>query len=353
MPIHVIGDSPAKLSAVKALIELELPTTSELLGQARIAGKTIDAIVVAADLRDVDNIAALKEISAKLGRISKRVFLIEQASRLSMVQAYALGATSVLSYPASAARLLKEIVEVGAAAESTAPSIVPASGGPEAAAGAGATCIAAMFAAVLSGSPINVEQAKNVGSQITESIAEHGLADWLATVRRHHEGTFQHCLLVTGVAVDFGLSLGMAKADIERLHAAAMFHDIGKAKIPLAVLDKPARLEAHERALIETHPVAGYEALLGRDGISPEVLDAVRHHHEYLDGSGYPDGLGAKSITDIVRILTISDIFAALIEYRSYKPTMARAQAYEILRGMQGKLEGPLVHAFREVALTR
>ena len=96
-----------------------------------------------------------------------------------------------------------------------------------------------------------------------------------------------------------------------------------------------------------------YDALKGTRGISSEVLDAVRHHHEYLDGSGYPDALCAAAISDIVRILTISDIFAALIEDRRYKPTMSRAEAYEILCGMRGKLEGPLVVAFKEVALNR
>jgi HD-GYP domain-containing protein (c-di-GMP phosphodiesterase class II) len=79
----------------------------------------------------------------------------------------------------------------------------------------------------------------------------------------------------------------------------------------------------------------------------------VRHHHEYLDGSGYPDGLSYGSIADIVRILTISDIFAALIENRRYRAPMSREDAYGILKGMQGKLEMPLVAAFRNVALTR
>ncbi|MDU6244530.1 MAG: HD domain-containing phosphohydrolase, partial [Bradyrhizobium sp.] len=80
---------------------------------------------------------------------------------------------------------------------------------------------------------------------------------------------------------------------------------------------------------------------------------AVRHHHEFLDGSGYPDGLMADSIPDLTRILTISDIFSALIEYRSYKPVMARDKAYEILQSMEGKLEKPLIGAFRDVALIR
>jgi putative nucleotidyltransferase with HDIG domain len=175
----------------------------------------------------------------------------------------------------------------------------------------------------------------------------------LKTVRRHHEGTYQHCLLVTGVAVDFGLSLGFPKADIERLHTSAMFHDVGKATIPLNILDKPGRLEPAERALIETHPVAGYEALKGNKHMSDEILDAVRHHHEYLDGSGYPDGLCAESICDVVRVLTISDIFAALIEARPYKTTISRAEGYDILCGMNGKLEKSLVTAFKQVALSR
>jgi HD-GYP domain-containing protein (c-di-GMP phosphodiesterase class II) len=93
--------------------------------------------------------------------------------------------------------------------------------------------------------------------------------------------------------------------------------------------------------------------LKGNPGISAEILDAVRHHHEYLDGSGYPDALCAENIADIVRILTISDIFAALIEHRHYKPAMPREQAYDIIKSMQGKLEKALIVAFRNVALTR
>jgi len=200
---------------------------------------------------------------------------------------------------------------------------------------------------------LTVEGAKDAGRKIADSVVEHGLSDWLDSVRRHHEGTYQHCLLVTGVAIDFGMSLGLRQADMERLTTAAMVHDIGKAAVPLAILDKPGRLDADERALIETHPVAGYEALKGNPAIAEQVLDAVRHHHEFLDGSGYPDGLCGNSITDIVRLLTICDIFAALIEHRPYRPIMSRQDAYDIVKGMDGKLEKPLVSAFRSVALRR
>ncbi len=353
MCVQIIGDSKAKLAAIGNLIGEKLPVAaSELLGKARVRGRETHAVVVAADLRDVNNISALKDLSENLSHVSKRVFLIDQKSRLAIVQAYALGATSVLTNPVTPQKLLRELLTPGMnVGDQPAASATD----PGQAAAAGAACIASMFSAIVNGQPINLGEARNVGRDITNSIAERGLAEWLATVREHHEGTFQHCLLVTGVAVDFGLSLGLKAPDVDRLSAAAMFHDIGKAKIPLAVLDKPGRLDADERVVIEMHPVIGYEVLESQRGVSREILDAVRHHHEYLDGSGYPDKLGAADIGDLVRMLTISDIFAALIEYRSYKPTMARETAYEILSDMssKGKLEVPLVKAFREVALTR
>jgi putative nucleotidyltransferase with HDIG domain len=348
MRIHLVGDSSLRLSAARSLLEAQFIVTSELLHGANIGNDEIAAVIVTADLRLVENIASLKQISGKLNRIRKRIFLIDQQDRRSAVPAYALGATHVLMNPITKAQLRAKLLD-------QAPRDVTAAtlSGGAAAARAGAASLASMFSAVSAGTAVNVQDARDAAGRIADSIAEDGLSDWLTTVRRHHEGTYQHCLLVTGVAVDFGLHLGLGKADIERLHSAAMFHDIGKARIPLAVLDKPGRLDDAERALIETHPVVGYDALQGHPDISPEILDAVRHHHEYLDGSGYPDGLTAESISDVVRMLTISDIFAALIEERHYKPAMPRDQAYEILRGMQGKLEMPLVAAFRDVALTR
>jgi putative nucleotidyltransferase with HDIG domain len=346
MRIHVIGDTVGKLSMLRATLPSQYGVSSELLSGASLQRRDVDAVVVAADLRNLENISALKQLSAKLSKIGRRLFIIEQKTRVSIAQAYALGATQVL------------LSAVGLVAELTDSRLSPIEAGENklrgrAGAAEGAASIASMFRAVSSGAPVDVEGARDAGRKIADAIAEHGLSDWLASVRRHHEGTYQHCLLVTGVAVDFGLSLGLSQADMERLHTAAMFHDIGKAAIPLSILDKPGRLDAEERMLIERHPVAGYEALKGSAGISREVLDAVRHHHEYLDGSGYPDALSGHSISDTVRLLTICDIFAALIEHRPYRSTMSREDAYDIVRSMDGKLEKPLVAAFKDVALTR
>jgi putative nucleotidyltransferase with HDIG domain len=214
-----------------------------------------------------------------------------------------------------------------------------------------AAAFASMFSAVRAGTPINLSDARSATGQIIQSVAENGLTAWLDDVRRYHEGTFQHCLLVTGVAVGFGLNMGLCGPDVERLGIAATLHDIGKARIPLSILDKPGRLDPAEEEIMRRHPVIGYDLLKDISSIGADVLDGVRHHHEYLDGSGYPDALTAPQISDLVRLLTISDIFAALIESRPYRPAMPRQNAYRILCDMDGKLEASLVRAFRNVAL--
>ena len=331
------------------LLGSQCRVSSSLLRKENNVPKNCDAAIVSVDLRDADSIVALKELAAKFKSAKRKIFILDQKARLFAAQAYALGATHVLFNPVTARALLAVLVDPNSV-EFTDDA---ADQGARGAASAGAASLAMMFAAVLHGQPIDVADAKSAACNISNCVAEEGLAEWLEVVRRHHEGTYQHCLLVTGTAVAFGLNLGLAEADMERLYSAAMFHDIGKAKIPLTVLDKPSRLEPGERALIETHPAAGHQILKGTRGISAEILHAVRHHHEYLDGSGYPDALCAENISDLVRILTIADIFAALIEFRVYRPAMPRAQAYEILGSMSGKLEKPLVKAFKEVALNR
>jgi putative nucleotidyltransferase with HDIG domain len=350
LSVHLVADRQSTIAELSGMLTPHYAVTSAMLGGPHSVNNEFDFVIIAADLKNVENIAALKDIFPAFKTARKKIFVVDQKARLLVFQAYALGATRVIPHPLIAQSLLAGLADSD---KPPATSSVDAAIGAQQAASAGAIELSSMFSAVMSGEPIDVTAAKHAAGKMADSIADDGLSSWLETVRRHHEGTYQHCLLVMGVAVDFGLSLGLARRDIERLYSAAMFHDIGKAKIPLAILDKPGKLDPHERVFIETHPAAGYDILRQTSGISPEILDAVRHHHEYLDGSGYPDALCAASISDIVRILTISDIFAALIEDRRYKPPMPRDRAYEIICNMRGKLEAPLVVAFKEVALSR
>lgn len=181
---------------------------------------------------------------------------------------------------------------------------------------------------------------------VLDAIHEGGLTRWLDEVWAHDDVTFQHCLLVSGTAAAFAQNLGLAIADKQLLTRAALVHDVGKSRIPHAILNKPGRLDDDERAVMQTHAPIGHEILSASGGCDPVTLAVARHHHEMLDGSGYPDKLCAEAIGDPVRLLTICDIYAALIERRPYKVPMTTRDALSILSSMDGKLEGGLVQAF-------
>src|SRR5829696_2824775 len=93
------------------------------------------------------------------------------------------------------------------------------------------------------------------------NIEEEGFARWIATVRKHHSQTYQHCLIVTGVAVTFAQDLGFSKTDRHRVATAGLLHDVGKARIPLSILEKPGPLNDDELAIMRKHPLLGYDAL--------------------------------------------------------------------------------------------
>jgi putative nucleotidyltransferase with HDIG domain len=343
MLVHFVTDEPTKIPAVRAMLEPRYRVVPQVLGAGDTQSTSNGVLMVDADLRKKVRVEQIKLVLQKLSRISEKLFVVHNHLRSMVAQAYALGATSVVSRPREIIFKLAEIeVAEKTKAAVAAPEITDS-----------AAAFVSMFSAVWAGKAIKLSDAERATSQIIDSIMQNGLTPWLDEVRRYHEGTFQHCLLVTGVAVGFALDVGFAGPDVRRLGMAATFHDIGKAQIPLSILDKPARLDPGEEEIMRSHPVLGYDLLKDIPGLDPDILDGVRHHHEYLDGSGYPDGLTAPEISDLVRLLTISDIFAALIEVRPYRPPMLRHDAYKILCGMDGKLERSLVKAFRNVALVR
>lgn len=344
MRIHFVTDEPAKIPAIRAALEPRYRVVSQLLGDGETQAAEDGALLVDADLRKAAHIDQIRLVMRQQNRIAEKLFVVERHSHHLIAQAYALGATSVVSRPREIEFKLAQIEDAEKAARPGAVIISPAITGS-------ATAFASMFSAIRDGNPISLSDADSATSQIVDSIEQNGLSAWLEDVRRYHEGTFQHCLLVTGVAVGFALEIRFSGRDVKRLGMAATLHDIGKARIPLSILDKPGQLDPDEEAIMRRHPEIGYELLKDLPGINPDILDGVRHHHEYLDGSGYPDALKAPEISDLVRLLTISDIFAALIESRPYRPAMSRESAYKILCGMDGKLEQSLLKAFRTVAL--
>ncbi|HVX78004.1 MAG TPA: HD domain-containing phosphohydrolase [Bradyrhizobium sp.] len=209
--------------------------------------------------------------------------------------------------------------------------------------------LAQIFELAHSGSPFSFENLATGTTLILDALDVWGINPWMETVRRHHGGTYRHSLLVTGFAVAFSQKLRMRAEDQQRIARAALLHDVGKSFIPLDILDKPGKLTAFEMEQIRKHPRYGYDLLTQQGGFADEILDAVLHHHEFLDGTGYPDRLQAAQIADLVRIITIADIFAALVEDRPYRQSLSPTKAFGIMQDMAGKLDVDLLNAFKLV----
>ncbi|MEH3145925.1 MAG: HD domain-containing protein [Methylobacterium frigidaeris] len=282
----------------------------------------------------------LRTLTARFkGRNLPVVCLLRKPTAEALREAKSLGATVCLpayAPPRTIAEALMKHVEA------FTPADVKVAHGI---ARAGET-LTSLLAEARGGNRIRLAPIETGLAPILTAVQEGGLSLWLDRVWTHDDATYQHCLMVAGLAAHFVAHLGFGEDDRRRFVRAALVHDVGKARIPQAILNKPGRLDPDEMAVMRTHAALGYDILRASGGWEDGTLDVVRHHHEMLDGTGYPDGLRGAEITDMVRLLTICDIYAALIERRPYKEPMTTAGAMSILAAMEGKLEARLVQIF-------
>lgn len=127
----------------------------------------------------------------------------------------------------------------------------------------------------------------------------------------------RHCLNVAFLNGLMGEWLKLPKEDVRMLVMAGLLHDVGKTKIPEEILDAPRKLTDEEFKIIRTHPIYSYELL--ESGFDERVKLAARHHHEKIDGRGYPDGIKEEEISLFAKITAVSDIYDAMVSKRSYK----------------------------------
>jgi len=266
MLVHFVTDEPSKITAIRAMLEPRFDVIPQLLGTGDAPAIANGVLMVDADLRMKVRVEQIRLVLQKLSCVSEKLFVVRNQVRCMVEQAYALGATDLISRPRQIVSRLVQIAEKSAQTDVgvASPEIVD-----------GAAAFASLFSAVRNGKPLNLSDAELATSQIIYSIAQNGLGVWLDDVRRYHQGTFQHCLLVTGVAVGFAMDIGFDSPDVKRLGIAATLHDIGKARIPLAILNKPGRLDPPEEEIMRRHPTIGYELLKDIPNISVEVLDGV------------------------------------------------------------------------------
>ena len=307
-------------------------------------------IVVDINLRSAESVQRVRnKLQHESYRTMPRLFVLADALHHGSMQAWALGATDTIARPFDAAGILQRI----RAAFPDSDSYDASERGKTLNRGVAAAheVMVKIFHKLPAGEPLKFSDVVEAENRILKALKHSSLREWLTTVGCHHADTFRHCLFVTGFAVAFAQHLGMREDDQRRLVRAALLHDVGKAFIPMAILDKPGLLNDEEKNEMRKHPRLGYDALAAQGGYPPEMLDVVLHHHEFLDGTGYPDGLRAEEISDIVRLTTIVDIYAALVESRPYRIPFTHAKAFSIMEKMEGKLDLHLLHAFRPVTL--
>lgn len=137
-------------------------------------------------------------------------------------------------------------------------------------------------------------------------------------------------------AMQLGTALGLPDDQLTYLYKAALLHDVGTLSVPVGVLSKEGRLDPAEFSQVKRHPVVG-EEILGALPLAKQLLPAVRHHHERIDGAGYPDGIGGDEIPLFARIIAIADAFVAMTSDRPYRRRRSREEAIRTLEQGAGK----------------
>jgi putative nucleotidyltransferase with HDIG domain len=307
-------------------------------------------IVVDINLRSAESVQRVRDkLRTEPYRAMPRLFVLADALHHGSMQAWALGATDTISRPFDAEGILQRIRS--AFPDTQGFDTTDRGKALNRGVAAAHEVMVKIFQKLPAGVPLTFNDIMEAENKILKAIKHSSLREWLTTVGCHHTDSYRHCLFVTGFAVAFAQHLGMREDDQRRLARAALLHDVGKAFVPVAILDKPGALSDEETIEIRKHPRLGYDVLAAQGGFPPEMLDVVLHHHEFLDGTGYPDGLRGDQISDIVRLTTIVDIYSALVEKRSYRLPFTHAKAYAILEQMDGKLDQHLLQAFRPVTL--
>ncbi len=177
-----------------------------------------------------------------------------------------------------------------------------------------------MFSDARMGKAINVDEARALVEDIASSVLRqpHALIS-LARLKNADEYTYMHSVAVCALMIALARQLNLDQDMVREAGFAGLLHDIGKIGIPHAVLNKPGKLTDSEFAIVRSHPQVGAKILVESYAASPLVLDVCLHHHEKVDGTGYPSGLKGDAISLFARMGAVCDVYDAITSNRPYK----------------------------------
>lgn len=204
-----------------------------------------------------------------------------------------------------------------------------------------------MFADARMGQALRFEQAGELVEEISASVLRHPNAlISLARLKSADEYTYMHSVAVCALMIALARQLGLGETQVRDAGLAGLLHDIGKMAVPNEVLNKPGKLTDSEFASVRDHPEAGARMLLASGQVSAEVLDVCLHHHEKVDGSGYPHRLPAERISLFARMGAICDVYDAITSNRPYKKGWDPAESIRKMAEWQGHFDAGLFQAF-------
>ncbi len=205
-----------------------------------------------------------------------------------------------------------------------------------------------MFRQARMGRAVDAQGAGGLVQDISDSVARNpGALISLARLKTADDYTYMHSVAVCALMVALARQIGLNEAQTRSAGMAGLLHDLGKAAIPLDVLNKPGRLSEAEFDLVKSHPREGWKMLKAGTGVDAAALDACLHHHERTDGSGYPDGLSGESFSTIARMAAICDVYDAITSDRPYKAGWDPAESIRrMAEWTQGHLDARLFQAF-------
>lgn len=178
---------------------------------------------------------------------------------------------------------------------------------------------------------------------VNEVALERDILTQMRMLRQKDDYTFNHSLGVSILAITLGKWLNYSKEKLLDLAIAGLFHDIGKLRIPDAIVKKPGRLSLEECNLMKQHSYYGYEMLLKTGKFNDNILQGVLYHHEKVDGSGYPNGFLGEEIPEYAKIIAVCDIYHALTSDRVYKDKDSPLRTADYLRQESFKSLDPYI----------
>ena len=188
--------------------------------------------------------------------------------------------------------------------------------------------VVSMFQEARMGSAISAEAAGELVEEISSSVIRNpGALISLSRLKTADDYTYMHSVAVCALMVALARQLGLNEKEVREAGMAGLLHDLGKAVMPMDVLNKPGKLSDDEFRVIKSHPVEGHRLLAEGKKVSDIVLDVCLHHHEKVDGSGYPERLTGDQISLFAKMGAVCDVYDAITSNRPYKSGWDPAEA--------------------------